>query len=108
MIPSLRRKNDLMFIGGGIDTIWKSEWDEVVFYEGYGKAEIDLSALAYYHYERIIQDLADYGEEVLLSDKDVAIREQFYKYFTINFAPGTRRIEIAKKTDELLRNNTLL
>ena len=101
------KERDLMFIGGGIDNIWKSEQDEAVFYEGYGKTEIDLSALAYYRYERIIQDLADYGEQVLLSDKGSANREQFYKYFTINFEPGIR-LEIAKKTDELLKNNTLL
>lgn len=97
------KERDLMFIGGGIDNIWKSEQDEAMFYEGYGKTEVDLSALAYYRYERIIQDLADYGEQVLLSDKGVADREKFYHYFTSNFEPGTR-IEIAKKTDKLLNN----
>jgi len=101
------KERDLMFIGGGIDEIWKTEREEAVFYEGYDKTDINLSALAYYRYERIIQDLADYGEEVLLSDKGVANREQFYKYFTINFEPGVR-LEIAKKTDDLLTNNTLL
>jgi len=92
------KERDLMFIGGGIDKIWKSKREEAVFYEGYGKTEINLSALAYYRYERIIQDLADYGEQLLLSDKDIANREQFYEYFTINFAPGNR-MKIARKTD---------
>jgi len=68
-----------------------------VFYEGYGKTEIDLSALAYYRYERIIQDIADYGEQVLSSDKAESDRERFYRYFVTNFEPGTR-IEIAEKT----------
>jgi spectinomycin phosphotransferase len=95
------KERDLMFIGGGIDEIWKTKREEAVFYDGYGKTEINLSALAYYRYERIIQDVADYGEQVLLSEKDIAEREQFYKYFTINFVPGTR-LEIARKTDELL------
>ena len=95
------KERDLMFIGGGIDNIWRSERDEAIFYEGYGKTEIDLSALAYYRYERIIQDVADYGEQVLLGEKDLAEREQFYKYFTINFAPG-HRLKIARKTDGLL------
>jgi len=94
------KERDLMFIGGGIDNICKNERDKAVFYEGYGKTKIDLSALAYYRYERIIQDLADYGEQVL-SDKDIANREQFYTYFVSNFEPGTR-IEIAKQTDKLL------
>jgi spectinomycin phosphotransferase len=95
------KERDLMFIGGGIDEIWKTEREQAMFYEGYGKTDINLSALAYYRYERIIQDVADYGEQVLLSEKDIAEREQFYKYFTINFVPGTR-LEIARKTDELL------
>jgi spectinomycin phosphotransferase len=101
------KERDLMFIGGGIDNIWQSEQDEAVFYVGYGKPEIDLSALAYYRYERVIQDLADYGEQVLLSDKGSADREQFYRYFISNIEPGNR-VEIAKKTDELLTNNLLL
>jgi len=100
------KERDLMFIGGGIDDIWKSERDQAVFYEGYGKTKIDLSALAYYRYERVIQDLADYGEQVL-SDKGMANREQFYKYFVSNFEPGTR-IEIAKQTDKLLMNSPLV
>jgi spectinomycin phosphotransferase len=95
------KERDLMFIGGGIDQIWKSEREEAIFYEGYGKTEINLSALAYYRYERIIQDVADYGEQVLLSEKDLAEREQFYKYFTSNFVPG-HRLKIARKTDGLL------
>jgi spectinomycin phosphotransferase len=95
------KERDLMFIGGGIDEIWKSEREEAVFYEGYGKAEVNLSALAYYRYERIIQDIADYGEQVLLRGKDIAEREQFYEYFTINFVPGNR-LRIARKTDGLL------
>jgi len=95
------KERDLMFIGGGIDEIWKTEREEAVFYEGYGKTEVNLSALAYYRYERIIQDIADYGEQVLLGDKDIDEREQFYKYFTINFVPGNR-LRIARKTDGLL------
>jgi spectinomycin phosphotransferase len=95
------KERDLMFIGGGIDEIWKTEREEAVFYQGYGKTEINLSALAYYRYERIIQDVADYGEQVLLGEKDIAEREQFYKYFTINFAPGNR-LKIARKTDGLI------
>jgi spectinomycin phosphotransferase len=95
------KERDLMFIGSGIDEIWKTTREESVFYEGYGKTEVNLSALAYYRYERIIQDIADYGEQVLLSGKDIAEREQFYKYFTINFVPG-KRLRIARKTDRLL------
>ena len=62
------KERDLMFIGGGVDWIWKSEREEAVFYEGYGKTDINLSVLAYYRYERIVQDLVAYCEALLLTN----------------------------------------
>ena len=91
------KERDLMFIGGGIDYNWKSGQEKAVFFEGYGKTEIDLTALAYYRYERIIQDLAVIGEQLLLSDEGGADRERSYGWFTSNFEPG-QTIEIAEKT----------
>ena len=93
------KERDLMFIGGGIDNIWKSQKDIAIFYEGYGKAEIDLKVLAYYRYERIIEDLAAYGEQLLLTDEGGSDREQAYKRFTGTFEPGST-IEIAENTDQ--------
>lgn len=93
------KERDLMFVGGGIDHLWESEGDESVFYEGYGKADIDFTAMAYYRYERVIEDLAAYGEQLLLTDKGGADREQAYERFTGNFEPG-QTVEIAKKTDK--------
>ena len=90
------KERDLMFIGGGIDEIWKTRREEAVFYEGYGKTEIDFVALAYYRYERIIEDLVAFCEQLLLTDEGGADREQAYRWFTSNFEPG-QTIEI---TDE--------
>ena len=95
------KERDLMFVGGGIDTLWESERDESVFYEGYGKTEVDFTAMAYYRYERMIEDLAAYGEQLLLTDEGGADREQAYRRFTVNFEPGNT-IEIAEETDSLL------
>jgi spectinomycin phosphotransferase len=95
------KERDLMFIGGGIDTNWRSKLEEALFYEGYGKTEMNLKALAYYRYERIIQDLAVIGEQLLLTDEGGADRERSYLWFTSNFEPG-QTIEIAEKTDKLL------
>jgi len=97
------KERDLMFIGGGIDEIWKSEREEAVFYEGYGKMNINLSALAYYRYERVIEDLAVICEQLLLTDEGGADRERSLGWFTSNFGPGST-IEIAEKTDKLLKN----
>ncbi len=94
------KERDLMFIGGGIDEIWKSAREEGVFYEGYGEADINLSALAYYRYERVIEDLAVICEQLLLTDEGGADREQAYGWFISNFEPG-QTIEIAEKTDNL-------
>jgi spectinomycin phosphotransferase len=87
-----------MFIGGGIDGIWKTIHEETVFYEGYGKADINLLALAYYRYERIIQDLAAYCEELLLTAEGGADREPAFETFIRNFEPGST-IEIAEMTN---------
>jgi spectinomycin phosphotransferase len=92
------KERDLMFIGGGIDEIWKTKQEEAVFYEGYGETEINLSALAYYRYERVIEDLVVICEQILLTDEGGADRERSYGWFTSNFAPG-QTIEIAQKTD---------
>ena len=87
-----------MFIGGGIDNIWKSQREEAVFYAGYGKTEVNMSALAYYRYERVIEDLAVTCEQLLLSDEGGADRERSYGWFMSNFEPGST-IDIARNTD---------
>ena len=94
------KERDLMFIGGGIDNIWKSKGDESLFYEGYGETNIDFAVMAYYRYERVIEDLAAYGEQLLLTNEGGADREEAYERFTGNFEPG-QTIEIAEKTDKL-------
>jgi spectinomycin phosphotransferase len=95
------KERDLMFIGGGIDEIWKSKREEAVFYEGYGKTEINTTALAYYRYERVIEDLVVICDQLLLTDEGGADRERSYGWFTSNFEPGQTN-EIADKTYESL------
>ena len=52
------KERDLMFIGGGIEH-WYKEEQSGLFYKGYGFVEINLPALFYYRYERIIDDIVD-------------------------------------------------
>ncbi len=92
------KERDLMFIGGGIDDIWKSKHDQAVFYEGYGESDIDFKLMAYFRYERVIEDLAAYAEQLLLTDDGGADREEAYERFTGNFEPD-QTIEIAEMTD---------
>lgn len=93
-------ERDLMFIGGGIDNIWNSSHSIYIFYEGYGKHEWGreaTEAMAYFRFERIVQDFAAYCEQLLLTNGDRSDRERGYEYFVSNFSPrGT--ISMALKT----------
>jgi spectinomycin phosphotransferase len=91
------KERDLMFIGGGIDGIWKSKREEAIFYQGYGETDIDRTALAYYRYERILEDLVVICRQLLSTDEGGADRERSLGWFTSNFEPGGT-IEIADQT----------
>lgn len=53
------RERDLMFVGGAQGFIGHTpEQEEALFYGGYGRTTLDPIALAYYRYERVIQDVA--------------------------------------------------
>ena len=83
------KERDLMFIGGGIGgTKYTPEQEELSFYKGYGNTTIDTVALAYYRYERITQDIAEYCEQLLMSADGKEDRENSVHHFAQQFAPG--------------------
>lgn len=90
------KERDLVLIGGC--TVWSSPRHETLFYQGYGNTKVDRTALAYYRYERIVQDFAAFCEQLLLSDAGSEDREQSFYYFTTNFLPG-HEIELARRID---------
>lgn len=61
------KERDLMFIGGGVANVWNKPHEKELFYKGYGKAEVNMAFLAYYRHERIVEDLALYGQQLLLT-----------------------------------------
>jgi spectinomycin phosphotransferase len=84
------KERDLMFIGGGQLGDWQTPQAEVaLFYPSYGQTEIDPVALAYYRYERIIQDIAVECEQIFLTNEGGADREQALRYLTSNFLPNS-------------------
>jgi spectinomycin phosphotransferase len=92
------KERDLMFVGGGQGFVGRTaQEEEVLFYEGYGRAEIDPIALAYYRYERIVQDIALFSEQILFTD-DGEDRAQSLRYLISNFLPGGT-IELAYGSD---------
>ncbi len=93
-------ERDLMFIGAGLgDTGRTPEQESALFYQGYSPTNVNRPAIAYYRYERIIEDIAAYCDEVLLSRSTGADRQQALENVMSNFRPGgtLQRAEEADK-----------
>src|SRR5262249_6620329 len=82
------KERDLMFIGAGVGGRWHRPHEAALFYRGYGQTEIDPTALAYYRYERIVEDIADFCEQLLLSDAGGADRERGLRKLVEAFLPN--------------------
>lgn len=95
------KERDLMFIGGGVANVWNKPHEEKYFYQGYGKTDIDMMILAYYRHERIIEDIAILGQQLILALAGNQSRIESYKDFISQFEPQGV-VEIAFKTDEKL------
>ncbi len=81
------KERDLMFIGGGVGNVWNKPHEEKLFYQGYGNREIDSTVLAYYRHERIVEDIAIYSRELLLTTAGGKDRPVMYRHFIDMFAP---------------------
>jgi spectinomycin phosphotransferase len=92
------KERDLMFIGAGICGVWQTPHETALFYHGYGHTHIDQTALAYYRYERIVQDIAAFCDQLLLTDHGGADREVGLHHFLSQFTPGSV-VDIANATD---------
>ena len=87
-----------MFIGGGVGNVWNKPLEEKLFYKGYGKTEINSTSLAYYRHERIVEDIAIYSQELLLTTAGGKNSVEMYKHFIAMFEPQGV-VDIAFKTD---------
>lgn len=120
------KERDLMFIGGGVANVWNKPEEEKLFYQGYGKTDINMSILSYYRHERIVEDIAIYAEQLLFTSPECSLvetqdinsqnltkaldftqatklsdnqnRAESYKQFLAQFEPHGV-VEIAFKTD---------
>jgi len=99
------KERDLMFIGGGLgDSGYMPQEEEAMFYRGYGQSNVNQIAVAYYRYERIIEDIAVYCKQIFLSKEGGNDREQSLEYLKSNFLPYDT-IEIACKSDKTIRED---
>lgn len=93
------RERDLMFVTvGGFVTEEKAE---TLFFQGYGKTDINPLTLAYYRYARVVEDLGGFAESVFLMDTTGETKEDSAKWFMSQFAPGGL-VEAAHKLGHIL------
>lgn len=100
------KERDLMFIGGGVANVWNNPHEEEFFYKGYGKTEINREILAYYRHERIVEDIALYSQQLLLTSDGGQDRAEMYKHFIDMFEPRGV-VDIAFKTYKKLEKELL-
>lgn len=93
------KERDLMFIGGGIGNVWNETREGELFYEGYGGTDVNMALLAYYRYERIIEDIAIYAQQLFQTREGGEDRIRWYNDFISQFDPHGV-VEIAIKSDQ--------
>ncbi|MAU00749.1 MAG: phosphotransferase [Anaerolineaceae bacterium] len=94
------KERDLMYIGAGLLGNWYSPQEEAaLFYPAYGQTAIDQNLLAYYRYERIVQDIAAFCEQLLFTQEGGADRAQSLRYLRSSFLPN-HTIAIAYQSDK--------
>ncbi len=91
------KERDLMFVGAGVANVWNKPEEEILFYQGYGVVEINMKALAYYRNERIVEDIAEYAEALLLTKSGENDRATLFNHFAGMFLPHGV-VEIALNT----------
>lgn len=90
------KERDLMFIGGGVGNVWNNQHEVDLFYRGYGDVEINKDLLAHYRYERILEDIVVYCEQLLLIANNEH-RDKMYTEF-MNMFKVNGVVDIALKT----------
>lgn len=96
------RERDLMFIGGAQGFAGYTshrEWE--LFFRGYGPVRVNQEALAYYRYERIVEDLAVECEQIFSLSGSAEDRVHALGYLRSNFEPE-RTLAMAYAADPLL------
>lgn len=97
------KERDLMFIASGLfGSARTPDQEEALFNQGYGDpTQADPVGLAYYRYERIVQDIAAYCEEIFLTEPGGEDRAQGLRQLSSQFEPG-QVIDMALRSEQFL------
>lgn len=83
------RERDLLFVVGSMIARRVTPEEESWFFAGYGARAIDWRALAYYRYERALEDIYECGRSVFFNDSaSVAVKEGDARLLMGLFEPG--------------------
>lgn len=83
------RERDLLFIVGSMIARRVEPQEEAWFFQGYGAVDVDKPALAYYRYERAIEDIGEAGKVVFLeSDHSEEVKRGEADLLRGLFQPG--------------------
>jgi spectinomycin phosphotransferase len=102
------RERDLLFVVGSRIARRVEPHEEALFFRGYGAVDVDLTALAYYRYERVIEDIGEMVRSVLFTpDRSEQAREAEAELFYSQFQPGGT-VESAMDADRKQASNIIL
>ncbi len=62
------KERDLLFVMGSIFGDTSGGRAEELFFEGYGKTEVDMLALAYYRYNWCVEDIGGFAEQIFTTE----------------------------------------
>jgi spectinomycin phosphotransferase len=97
------KERDLMYVTVG-DFV-ADEREEALFFQGYGKTDVDPLTMAYYRYEHVMEDLAAFAEQVFSADASDETKQDSLAWFVAQFRPGGG-VEAAHKLDHVLPTGT--
>lgn len=98
------KERDLMFIGGGHgDSGYSAHEEETMFYQGYGQPDLNKNAIAYYRYDRILNDIAEDCNLIFLSDRGGEDRKEALEDVKSIFLPNGK-IAMAYQSDTMFRD----
>ncbi|HLK55410.1 MAG TPA: phosphotransferase [Chthonomonadaceae bacterium] len=93
------RERDLLFVVGSRIACTVLPHEESWFFEGYGEVEINRTALTYYRYERVIEDIGEASKrafgEIEASEE---VRAEEAEHIRMQFLPGNM-LEAALQAD---------
>jgi spectinomycin phosphotransferase len=95
------KERDLMFVGAGVGGTWSDPKDEAPFYQGYGQTKTDPLALAYYRYERIVEDIAVMCQQMFSKGVGHKDSEEGFRQLTSQFLPN-HVVEMAYQMEDRL------